>query len=152
MTKFAQTARHVAMALSVLFGALAILFASRYLPEHGGWDLESGSNDLMTIMLLVLGFVLALSIAVLQPGARNVNGTRLTSVIWTVALLAALLSPGGSSSSHTAGRAVGTIVTSPQEFDGFLPRIRNRSPHTTTRYRPASFCSRSSFSTATTSR
>ena len=38
MTKFAQTARHVAMALSVLFAALAILFASRYLREHGGWD------------------------------------------------------------------------------------------------------------------
>ena len=74
MTTFAQTARHVAMALSVLFGALAILVASRYLRQHGGWDLESGSNDLMTIMLLVLAFVLALSVAVLRPGARNVHG------------------------------------------------------------------------------
>ena len=45
----------------------------------------------MTIMLLAVGFVLSLSIAALQPGARNVNGMRLTSVIWTVALLAALL-------------------------------------------------------------
>ena len=133
-------------------GALAILVASRYLRQHGGWDLESGSNDLMTIMLLVLGFVLALSVAALQPGARNVNGTRLTSVIWTVALLAALLFTWRVIVVSPLGRDVGTIVTSPQEFDAFVPRIRTRSPPTTTRYRPASFCSRSSFSTATTSR
>ncbi|HEV3485841.1 MAG TPA: hypothetical protein VG106_10560, partial [Vicinamibacterales bacterium] len=81
----------MALALSVLFAVLAILVASRYLRQHGGWDIESGSNDLMTIMLLILGFVLALCIAVLRPGARNVNGTRLTSVIWTVALVVALL-------------------------------------------------------------
>ena len=121
MTTFPQTARHVAMALSVLFAALAILLASRYLPEHGGWDLESGSNDLMTIMLLAVGFVLSLSIAALQPGARNVNGMRLTSVIWTVALLAALLFTWRVIVvSHRWEGAVGTIVTSPQEFDGFF--------------------------------
>src|SRR5829696_6382287 len=91
MTAFAGTARRVAMALSVLFGALAIFTVSAYLRQHGGWDIESGSNDLMTIMLLVLGFVLALSVAVLRPGARNPGGTRLTSVIWTVALVVALL-------------------------------------------------------------
>ena len=152
MTKFAQTARHVAMALSVLFAALAILFASRYLPEHGGWDLESGSNDLMTIMLLVLGFVLALDRGASARRAEC-QRMRLTSVIWTVALLAALLFTWRVIVvSHRWEGAVGTIVTSPQEFDGFVAAHPNRSPHTTTRYRPASFCSRSSFSTATTSR
>ena len=121
MTRFAQTARRVAMALSVLFGALAVLVASGYLRQHGGWDLESGSNDLMTIMLLVLGFVLALSVAVLRPGTRNTNGTRLTSVIWTVALLVALLFTWRVIvSAHRWEGHVGTIVTSPQEFDAFV--------------------------------
>lgn len=121
MTRFAQTARHVAIALSVLFGALAILVASSYLVQHGGWDLESGSNDLMTIMLLVLGFVLALSVAVIRPGAGNVNGTRLTSVIWTVALLVALLFTWRIIIvSHRWEGAVGTTVTSPRELDAFV--------------------------------
>jgi len=118
---FAQPVRRVAMALSVLFGALAVLVASGYLRQHGGWDIESGSNDVMTIMLLVLGFVLALSIAVLQPGARNVSGTRLTSVIWTVALAAALLfSWRVIERSHRWEGHIGTIVTSPQELDAFV--------------------------------
>ena len=121
MTMFAQPVRRVAMALSVLFGALAVLVASGYLRQHGGWDIESGSNDVMTIMLLVLGFVLALSIAVLQPGARNVSGTRLTSVIWTVALVAALLfSWRVIERSHRWEGHIGTIVTSPQELDAFV--------------------------------
>ncbi len=121
MTMFAQPVRRVAMALSVLFGALAVLVASGYLRQHGGWDIESGSNDVMTIMLLVLGFVLALSIAVLQPGARNVSGTRLTSVIWTVALVAALLfSWRVIERSHRWEGHIGTMVTSPQELDAFV--------------------------------
>jgi hypothetical protein len=121
VTMFAQPVRRVAMALSVLFGVLAVLVASGYLRQHGGWDIESGSNDVMTIMLLVLGFVLALSIAVLQPGARNVSGTRLTSVIWTVALVAALLfSWRVIERSHRWEGHIGTIVTSPQELDAFV--------------------------------
>jgi hypothetical protein len=121
VTMFAQPVRRVAMALSVLFGALAVFVASGYLRQHGGWDIESGSNDLMTIMLLVLGFVLALSIAVLQPGPRNVSGTRLTSVIWTVALVAALLfSWRVIERSHRWEGHIGTMVTSPQELDAFV--------------------------------
>jgi hypothetical protein len=121
VTMLAQTARRVAMALSVLFGALAVLVASGYLRQHGGWDLESGSNDLMTIMLLVLGFVLALSCAVLRPGAQNTGGTRLTSVVWTIALVAALLFTWQViARSHRWEDHVGTIVTSPQQLDAFV--------------------------------
>jgi hypothetical protein len=109
------------MALAVLFGALAVLVASGYLRQHGGWDLESGSNDLMTIMLLVLGFVLALSCAVLRPGAQNTGGTRLTSVVWTIALVAALLFTWQViARSHRWEDHVGTIVTSPQQLDAFV--------------------------------
>jgi hypothetical protein len=109
------------MALSVLFGALAVLVASRYLVQHGGWDLESGSNDLMTIMLLVLGCVLALSVAVLRPGKENVNGTRLTSLIWTVALVVALLfSWRVIVIADRWEGSIGTVITSPQEFEAFV--------------------------------
>ena len=67
--------------------------ASDYLREHGGWDIESGSNDLMTVMLLVLGC---------RPGAlrspccgrerRNLDGDaadvdRLDAGVLLVALL-----------------------------------------------------------------
>ena len=121
MTTFPQTARRVPTALSVLFGALTILVVSRYLSQHGGWDTVSGSDDLMIIMLLVLAFILALSVAVLRPGARNVDGTRLTSVIWTVALLAALLFTWKVIvGAHRWDGAVGTIVTSPQELETFV--------------------------------
>jgi hypothetical protein len=121
VTVLAPTARRVAAALSVLFGVLAVLAASRYVNQHGGWDFEAGSNDLMTIMLLVLGFIFALSFAVIRPGAGNANGTRLTSVIWTVALLVALLfSWRVIIRSHRWEGNVGTIVTSPQELEAFV--------------------------------
>src|SRR5687768_8636159 len=114
------------MALSVLFGALAVFVASGYWRQHGGWDIESGSNGLMTIMLLVLGFVLALSVAVLRPGAWNVHGTRLTSVIWTVALVVALLFTWRVIvTSDRWEDHVGSIVTSPQELDAFVAAHRD---------------------------
>ncbi len=120
MTIFAHTAHRVAMALSVLFGALAVLVASGYLRQRGGWDIESGSNDLMTIMLLVLGFVLALSIAVLRPAARNIHGTRLTSIVWTLALLLALLFTWHVIVvSNRWVSTIGTPIESPQALEAF---------------------------------
>ena len=118
---FIRITHRIAMILSVLFGVLAVLFAGRYLRDHGGWDIESGSNDLMTIVLMVLGFVLALSFVVLGPGRRNTNGTRLTSVVWTFALLVALLFTWHVIvvSDRWQG-AVGTTVTSPEELTAFV--------------------------------
>jgi hypothetical protein len=123
------------MALTVLFGVLAVLVASSYLRQHGGWDLESGSNDLMTTMLLVLGFVLALSIVALWPGARSIHRARLTSIVWTLALLLALLftwhvivvsnrwvnsvgTPIGSSQALEAFEAA-----NPDSFEGYDYRV-----------------------------
>ena len=140
------------MALSVLFGVLAVLLASGYLRQHGGWDLESGSNDLMTIMLLVLGFVLALSVVVLRPGAGNANGTRLTSVFWTVALLVALLFTWRVIVVlHRWERPSGRWSPLPRSSTRSSPRIRTRSTAMTIACRPGSFCNRSSFSMPTTS-
>jgi hypothetical protein len=120
VTTLAQTARRVATILSVIFGALAVLLASSYLRQHGAWDIESGSNDLMTIMLLVLGFILALSIVVLRPGAGNANGTRLTSVIWTLALLLALFFTWHVIVvSNRWVNSTGTPIGSPQALQAF---------------------------------
>jgi len=108
------------MALSVVFGVLAVLVASGYLRQHGGWDLESGSNDLMTIMLLVLACFLALSIVVLRPGARNLHGARLTSIVWSLALLLALFFTWHVIVVSTRWvNSIGTPIGSPQALEGF---------------------------------
>ena len=74
-----QTGHRVAAALSVIFLIAAAIATTRYWQAHGGWDIASGSNDLMTIMLLVLGFVLTLSFALLRPGKRNPTAARWTA-------------------------------------------------------------------------
>jgi hypothetical protein len=108
------------MALSVLFGTLAVLVASDYLRQHGGWDLESGSSDLMTIMLLVLGFVLALSVVVLRPGARTIYGVRSTSIVWTLALVLALFFTWHVIIvSNRWVNSIGTPIGSPQALEAF---------------------------------
>ena len=120
MSIVGQTARRAAMALAVLFGVLAVLVASGYLRQHGGWDLESGSNDLMTIMLLVLACFLALSIVVLRPGARNLHGARLTSIVWSLALLLALFFTWHVIVVSTRWvNSIGTPIGSPQALEAF---------------------------------
>ena len=104
-----------------MLGVLAIVVAGSYLRENGGLDLESGSNDLMTAMLVVLGFVLAVAFAVLGPGTRHARGSRPVSIVWTLALLAALLFTWHVIIvSHRWEGYVGTLVTSPQEVDAFI--------------------------------
>jgi hypothetical protein len=116
-----QRAHRVAAAVSVICGIVAVVVARRYLQERGGWNLASGSNDLMLIMLLVLGFVLALSFAILRPGARHLNGARLTSIVWSLALLAALLFTWRVIViSDRWTYELGTPVTSPAELEAFI--------------------------------
>lgn len=91
MTLLIQTAHRVAAALSIIFAGLALVAGSRYVRAHGGWEITSGSDALMTVMLLTLGFVLAGSFALLRPGGRNIDGARLTSIVWTLAILLCLL-------------------------------------------------------------
>lgn len=120
MTAAFGTAHRVAAAIAVILGALALIAASRYLGAHGGWDITSGSNDLMTIVLLVVGAILALSVAVLRPGASNPRGARLTSLVWSLVLLGALLFTWGVievSNRWTYG--IGTPVTSQVELDAY---------------------------------
>jgi hypothetical protein len=112
--------------MSVIFGALTVVFAGRYFQQHGGWDLRSGSNDLMTVMLLTLGLVLSLSFTILRPGARNLEGARLTSVVWTITLLAALLfSWRVIETANRWSTPVGTLITAQQELDAFAAAHEN---------------------------
>jgi hypothetical protein len=115
-----QTAHRVAAVMSVVFLGLAVVNASRYLRTHGGWDIASGSNDLIAVMLLVLGVVLAGSFALLRPGRRNTDGARLTSIVWSLALLLALLCTWRV--IVVADRwidPVGTVITSAEELGAF---------------------------------
>ena len=121
MTILGQSAHRVAAALGVLLLGLAVVLGSRHYRAQDGWDVASGSNDMMTVMLLVLGTVLAFSFAVLWPGSRHGNGARWISVVWTVALLAALVFTWRVIA--TSDRWVsnfGTEITSPQALDDFV--------------------------------
>jgi hypothetical protein len=121
MTMIVNTAHRVAAALAVTWLALAVIVGSRYYQEHAGWDIESGSNELMAFMLLCLGFILAGSFAVLRPGARNIRGARLTSVTWSLALLLALFFTWHVIDvAHRWEEWVGTTITSPAEMDAYM--------------------------------
>ena len=85
------TAHRIAAALSVVLFVLLVLAGGRYLQAHGGWDIDAGSNDLMTLMLLALGLVFALSFALLRPGGGNADGARWMSLVWTLAILLCLV-------------------------------------------------------------
>jgi hypothetical protein len=114
------TARRIAAAASVVFAVLLVVLGGRYLREHGGWDIESGSNDLITVMLLALGLVLALSSALPWAG-RPGDGARLTSIVWSAALLAALLFTWQV--IVVADRwteQIGVPITTPVELDAFM--------------------------------
>jgi hypothetical protein len=75
----------------------------------------------MTVMLLVLGFVLALSIAMPRLGMRNVNRGQFASIVWTIALLVALVFTWRVIVvSHRWESAVGTRISSQQDLEAFV--------------------------------
>lgn len=116
-----RTAHRVALAISVLLLALAIILGVSHLRTHGGWDFGAGDDDLIVIMLAVLGFVLALSFALLRPGARNVDGARWTSIVWTAALLLALAFTWRVIVvSNRWIATAGTTIDSPQALEAFM--------------------------------
>ena len=77
--------------LAVGFGVLTVAATARYLQQHGGWDLRAARPELMGLVLLLLGTVLALAVALLRPSPSNPQGARRTAIVWSLALLAALL-------------------------------------------------------------
>lgn len=116
-----RTAHRVALALSGLCLLVALWLGSQYARQHGGWDLQAGSDDLITMMLAVLGCVLAGSFALLRPGRRNLDGARWTSIVWTIALLLAFLfTLRVIVVSNRWVAEVGTAIESPQELDAII--------------------------------
>jgi hypothetical protein len=121
VTMVVRTAHRVALASSGVFLVLAVAFGSRYYREQGGWDFGSASDDLIITMLAVLGLVLSLSFALLRPGPRNPHGSRITSIVWSVALMLALLFTWRVIVlSHRWVEDVGTIIDSPRTLDEFI--------------------------------
>ena len=121
MATLTRPLHRVAAVVSVGFFAVAILTANRYLGARGGWDIASGSDDLMVIMLLVLGGVMAGSVALLRPSRWNPAGVRWVSIVWTLALLAALIFAWRVIVAADRWiEPVGTVVTSPEQVEAFI--------------------------------
>jgi hypothetical protein len=121
MTMGIRAAHRVAAAVAVVLLVLTLIVGGRYVRAHGGWDIASGSGELMTVMLLGLGSFLALSFALLRPGPRNLAGARLTSVVWSLAFLVCLAFTWHVIvDSNRWVSSVGTTITSPQELDAYI--------------------------------
>jgi hypothetical protein len=115
-----HTTHRGAAVLTVALGALTVAVAAHYLREHGGWDLRSASSELMTLLLLLLGFVFMLAVALLRPSASNPRGSRLTSLVLSLALLAALLFTWHIIIVGDRWDArIGTPLTSPEDVAAF---------------------------------
>jgi hypothetical protein len=97
------------------------ILGSQYLRANGGRGITSGSDELMTLMLLVVAAVLAGSFALLRPGRGNPDGSRLTSIVWSLALLTALvftwrvIAVADRWQEH-----IGTPIASPQDLVDFI--------------------------------
>src|SRR5262245_30567500 len=76
MSLLIRTSHRVAAGLGVLLLVLAAVLAARHREAQQGWDLASGSNDLIGIMLLVTGSVMAFAFALLRPSRANPRGAR----------------------------------------------------------------------------
>jgi hypothetical protein len=121
VTRPVRLGRWVAAGVGVVLAALAVILSSRYNRSRDGWEIQSGSNELMLAMVLVLGAVLALSFALLRPGPRNPHGARLISIVWTLAIFVALIFTWQviATADRWVGE-VGTTITSPQAYDDFV--------------------------------
>ena len=131
MARLARTAHRLSVVLSVVFLAAVVVLGVNYVRAHGGLSVEAGSNELMTLMLVALGGVLAATFAILRPAPGNSAGARRTSIVWSLALLLALAFTWGV--IIVADRwveSIGTPISSPEDFAVF----RDTHPESFDRY------------------
>ena len=120
MTHPGRSRRQAAAALGAALLAVAAVVVSRGGLPQRGWDVASGGNDVMAVMLLVLGAVMAISFAALRRGPRHPHGARLLSIVWTLAILTALLFTWRVISvSDRWTPEIGTPIVSPQALAAF---------------------------------
>ena len=88
------------------------------------WDglrLAEGGRDLIYPMLALLGTVLATSFAWSRPGPQNLHGRRTVAVVWSVAMLVALVfSWSVILTSHRYMPTNGQPLASTGELDAFM--------------------------------
>lgn len=121
----------IAAALAVIFLLLAVGLGFRQSQTMRGVGQDPGSNGRVALGLLVLGFALSASYAILCPGRRNPAAARKTAVVWSLLLLLALaLAWRSIVVSDRWSEPVGAQVTSPEELDAFLAA----HPESTQRY------------------
>ena len=121
MTRFVPDGFRIALILSVVCGVLAAVLAFRYIRQNDGADLALASHGLISIMLAVLGCVLLGSLALLKPSRENPRGLTWTAVVWSLALLAALVfSLQLVVLSNRWSSEIGVTIDSPAAMDAFI--------------------------------
>lgn len=101
--------------------ALFVWLLVRRVEVWDGLHLAEGGRDLISLMLALLGAVLAMSFAWSRPGPRNASGRRTVSVVWSLAMLAALIfSWSVILNSQGSAETNGQPLTSAGELDAFV--------------------------------
>jgi uncharacterized membrane protein len=120
----------VAAGVGGVLAALAVTLGSRYNRAGDGWDIASGSNVAMLVMVLVLGPELALSFALLRPRPRNPHGARLISIVWTLAIFVALVFTWQVIATADRWLAeMGTAITSSRSSSTTMPCGTRSNPN-----------------------
>lgn len=111
----------IALVLGACCALLAVFLTVRHLRTHQGIDPGVESESLVAIVLALLGCVLFGSLAWLKPGKENPQGLRWTSIVWSVALLAALgVSLRLVIVSNRWESGAGVTIDSPAAFDTYI--------------------------------
>jgi hypothetical protein len=111
----------LAWVVAVGFTALFVWLLVQRVDEWDGLRLAEGGRDLISLMLALLGAVLAMSFAWSRPGPQNPGGRRTVAVVWSVAMLAALVfSWSVILNSHRYSATNGEPLTSTGELDAFV--------------------------------
>ncbi|MEZ4561576.1 MAG: hypothetical protein R2853_02410 [Thermomicrobiales bacterium] len=105
------------MGCTVLF----VWLLAQRVEARDGLHFADGGRDLISLVLALLGAVLAVSFAWNRPGPQNLAGRRNVAVVWSIAMLAALVfSWSVILTSHRYSATNGAPITGAGELDAFM--------------------------------
>ena len=111
----------LAWPLAASFTAVFIWLLVQRVHAWDGLRLGEGGRDLLSLMLALLGAVLAMSFAWSRPGPQNPAGRRAVAIVWSVAMLVALaFSWSVILNSHRYSATNGKPLASVAELDAFM--------------------------------